>query len=50
MENNKERKWIYLESSPAVSAITYDDYYAEDDPKYIKRVWSDGYVEYYEAA
>ena len=48
--NVMERNWIYLESSPAVCAITYDDYYAEDDSNYIKRVWSDGYIEYYEAA
>ena len=41
--------WIYLESSPKTLPIWYDDYYSKDNPNEIKRVWSDGFVEYYEA-
>lgn len=41
--------WIYLESSPKTLSIWYDDYYNKDNPNEIKRVWSDGFVEYYEA-
>lgn len=41
--------WMYLESSPKTLPIWYDDYYNKDNPNEIKRVWSDGFVEYYEA-
>lgn len=44
-----ERKWIHFSTQTSnYSTAYYDDYYAEDDPKQIKRVWNDGYTEYYE--
>lgn len=44
-----ERKWIHCASQASQYSIeSYDEYYAEDDPKQIKRVWHDGYTEYYE--
>ena len=43
-----ERKWIFIEESPAELCFSYKDYQAEDEPTLIKRVWNDGYTEYYE--
>ena len=43
-----ERKWIFIESSPVELCFSYKDYRAEDEPTLIKRVWNDGYTEYYE--
>lgn len=47
-ENRMERNWIFIESSPEELCFSYKDYQAEDEPTLIKRVWNDGYVEYYE--
>lgn len=47
--NMDERKWIHCATQTSQYSVEYyDEYYAEDDPKQIKRVWHDGYTEYYE--
>lgn len=44
----EETKWIFCGTSPAIYSSWYEEYYSESNPKLIKRVWNDGYIEFFE--